>query len=379
MNPASENPRVLVLAALVWVACGGGLSQEAYRESYGEALCHRQARCGEIRDEDACVRNAREFSRAYREGGLPVYPQYEGSIRAGRLRFDGDEAQECVQYLRDLSCDERLPPAPNGTICDVLEGQQEDGEPCLLTEECGGFSYCERTHEAVCVAGTCRPRPGHSQPVSGSQECAPGLVRVRGTCQPLSGEGGGCDSDLGCTAGLYCEWSLGECRRFAVEGAPCSDGGARCLPHLSCSEGRCQRLSDVGADCTPPQVGPEGFKDTECKKDLFCDGGGGTRLGTCRERLGPGERCFDDTCGSNLFCSTMGETQQRSCQAFRQLGESCEGVPCAPGAWCDPDSEMCRPQGRLGEPCVSSQLFSCISGLSCQNNRCEPDFGGLCE
>ncbi len=380
MNPASQNPRALVLVALLWVACGGGVSQEDYPESYGEALCHRQARCGEIRDEEACVRTSREYYRPYREVGQPAYFQYEGSFRAGRLRFDEDAAQECVERLRDLPCDERLPPAPNGDICDTLVGQQKDGEPCLLTEECAKASYCERTDEPVCTVGTCRPRPGLGQQVSGAQKCAPGLVQVGNTCQALSGEGGACDWDSRCTARLYCERSIGECRRFAVEGEACSDGGGRCLPHLTCGEGRCQRLFDVGQNCAPPKLVPGGFIDTGCKRDLFCEGGDSTRPGICREPLGLGERCFGGGCQVNLFCDWRGGTQEGSCQPPHQPGEACaREVLCAPGAYCDQDLLKCLPRGRQGDPCASSEPFSCISGLSCMNDRCEVNFGGLCE
>jgi len=378
MNPAVENPRALVLVGLVLVACGGGLSREEYSEAYGEALCHRQARCGEIRDEDACVSDAREFSRAYREGGLQAYFQYEGSIRAGRLRFDEEAAEACVQRLRDIPCDERLPLTRNGTICDVLEGLQQDGEPCVLTEECSEASYCERTGEAVCEVGTCKPRPGLDQKVAGAQECAPGLVRIGDTCRAPSGEGGACDSDSGCTARLYCEWIIRECRRFAVEGEACSEDGVRCLPHLRCGEGSCQRLSDVGMGCTPPLGGPSSSSDTGCKRDLFCEGEGWTP-GTCRKRQGPGEPCSGSTCQGSLFCGALSQGSAWSCQPLRPPGESCASVPCAPGAYCDRGSETCLRQGRLGEPCIVSELFSCSSGLSCEDGTCEVDFEGLCE
>lgn len=45
-------PYAPVVCGLVLVACGGGLGREDYAEAYSEALCHWQARCGEIRDEE---------------------------------------------------------------------------------------------------------------------------------------------------------------------------------------------------------------------------------------------------------------------------------------------------------------------------------------
>jgi hypothetical protein len=377
MTVVSGNARVMVVGALLLVACGGGVSQEDYAESYSAALCHRQARCGEIRDEDACVRNAREFTRGQREQGLAPYFQFEKSMAAGRLRFDEEAAEDCVQGLRDSACDQSLDVARNGDICDVLEGRQKDGEPCVLTEECGEASYCDGLTEAACMAGTCKPRPGLGQPVTDAQECASGLVPVNGTCQARAEEGGSCTTNSRCAPGLYCE-SGGMCRRFAVEGGACGDSGPQCLAHLTCKDGSCQRLFDVDADCTPSPGGPGPFSG-DCKRDLVCEGGGSEGPGTCRERAGLGESCINSTCQTNLSCDWgLGATM--TCQPFRQPGESCATLPCGPGAICNDDTMVCERLGRLGDPCPSDRepWLSCISGLTCQNGRCEAVFGGFC-
>lgn len=377
MAAASGNVRVVVLGALLLAACGGSLSQEDYAESYTAALCHRQARCGEIRDEDACVRNAREFTRIQREQGQSAYFQFEESMEAGRLRFNEDAAEDCVQRIRESACDQSLEVARNGAICDVLEGRQKDGEPCVLAEECGEASYCDGLTEVACVAGTCRTRPGLGQPVTDAQECASELVPVSGTCQARAGEGGACTTNSRCAPGLFCETGQGVCRRFAVEGEAC--GGIECLGHLICKGGSCQRMLDVGASCTPNPGVPGAFTG-DCKRDLVCEGGGSEGPGTCRQRAGLGESCSNSACQTNLFCDWQGLGGTGTCQPFRQPGESCASLPCGPGAICNDDTMMCDRLGRLGDPCPSSvePWLSCIAGLECRNSKCEPLFGGFC-
>jgi hypothetical protein len=373
-------PHALGVCGLLLVACGGGLSREDYAETYGEALCHRQKRCGEIRDEDACVRHAREFARAQRAAGLTPYSMYEGSFRSGRLRFDEDATQACVRRIRDSSCEESLGQARDGDVCEVLEGQRKNGEDCLVTEECGRASYCELPEQAVCVAGTCLPRPTLGQTVIGwKQECAPGLVQVDTTCQAISGEGESCEGDFMCTPGLYCGGSPGVCRRFAVEGEACGAAGlAACLPHLRCSDGSCQRLFDVGRACIPSTFDSGGSDTSNCKRDLFCEGDARSGMGTCRERLGLGEACSGNTCRTLLACDWPDQGNEGTCQPFREPGEPCGSVPCVPGAYCEQYSLICVHQGRLGEPCTSSSFTSCIAGLSCVHDTCQPAFGGTC-
>lgn len=380
MTPVLGTARVMVVGALLLVACGGGVSREDYAESYSKALCHRQARCGEIRDEDACVRNAREFARIQRKQGQSAYFQFEESMEAGRLRFDEDAADDCVQRLRDGKCDEVLE-ARNGDICDVLAGQQKDGEPCASTEECGQASYCDGLTNVACKAGTCKPRPGLGQPATAAQVCASGLVVVSGICQARSEEGGPCtDTSSRCAPGLYCDFGAGVCRRFAGEGEACSNNaGPECLSHLTCTGGSCHRLLDVGADCRTVLTSPD-IDGGRCKADLFCENPDLTGLGICRERVGPGASCSRNVCQTNFFCDTAHEAATLTCQTYRQPGESCAGLPCGPGSICNDETRVCDRLGRLGDPCPADiePWLPCIGGLECRSGKCEPVFGGFC-
>lgn len=366
---------VLGVCALLLAACGG-ISQEDYPEKYGEALCHRKARCGQIRDEDACVRETREFARIQREAGMSPYQIYEGSFSSGRLRFDEELAEACVERIRDSSCDQSLGEARDGDVCDLLVGQQKDGEPCLIFDECGPTSYCERTTDPVCAAGTCKPGVGLGQTLANDQqECALGLIPVEGICQALPGEGGACTPDARCAEGLHCNSSTQTCQRLATEGAACGSGGGRCLPHLRCVEGSCRRLSDVDEDCTGG-----------CKEDLFCEKTTDSDPGRCRELHELGEPCSDAyglfTCRTNLVCGSDSRGGERTCRRPAEAGDSCAGTSCGLGNWCDTrtTAEICKPRGKMGEACDSYELTaSCMQGLLCVDGTCQPGFPGTCE
>jgi hypothetical protein len=371
MKRWNGSPGVLAVCALLLAACGG-ISQEDYPEKYREALCHRKARCGQIRDEDACVRESREFARAMNEAGMSPYQMYEGSFRSGRLRFDEDLAEACVERIRDSSCDQSLGEARAGDVCHILVGQQKDGEPCLLYDECGPASYCERMNEAVCAEGTCKPGLGLGQTLTnGMQQCAPGLIPVEGICQAFLGEGDTCAGSDRCALGLFCNIDTRTCQRFATEGGTCGTGGGICLSHLRCIDGSCRRLADVGEACAGG-----------CKEDLFCDRTTDSEPGSCRERRGLGEPCNDVygyvTCRANLVCGNTSGGMERTCQPPAEVGASCANMSCGLGAWCDWKTETCKPQGKMGGACDSYQMGSCMQGLSCVENTCRPGFPGPC-
>lgn len=374
----SEVPCSLLVSGLLLVACGSGLSQENFPEAYGEALCHWQKRCGEIRDEDACVSSARELAREQREAGLQAFPYYGGALREHRVLFDEDAAQACVHHIRDSACTEDILHARSSDVCQIIKGQRGDNEACLSTPECGRESYCELPEGPLCIEGKCVHRLELGQTVTDfRQQCAPGLVRVNNTCQAAPGENGACRAGVMCTPGLYCSDEPGVCRRPAAEGEPCEDAGMPlCLSHLRCQDGHCQRLADVGMACSLSPFSSVGGTYSGCKQDLFCEGDASTGMGTCRERPGLGEPCLGNLCQGLLFCDSSRE--QGTCQPAGKPGESCARVPCGPGSYCDQDTSLCVRQGRLGEPCDSSQYSPCIESLLCMNGTCEPDFGGVC-
>lgn len=368
----------LWLCALWLAACGGGMDFEDYDAAYAEALCQHRARCGELSDESACVRQTREILQALSDAGQPTLVQYSGSLAAGRLRFDGDKAEACLRRFRDGACGQE------SEECEVLTGQQGDGAPCHITEECGPTSYCHGASVPECTPGRCTPRPGLGEklPQDGQNGwCAPGLWPVEGICQPLVAEGGAC-GEARCDSGLICSWNGASlaCRRYSAEGESCGEGAGWCLSHLLCESGSCHRRHGVGEACTPRSASSGGlFYESGCQLDLFCDAEPGASAGTCQVRRELGEACrlASNECGSHLACAQQSSGTLGTCQRLGGVGEKCD-PGCTFGLYCDLASETCQARHKLGEACQENTLLgSCIQGLDC-DGTCKPGFGGTC-
>lgn len=378
--------------AFAWVVCGvllaacGGIEPEEYGETRNEALCHRQARCGEIRDEEACVRARSEWNQALREAGMEPYAQFEGSLEAGRTRFDEDRAEECVELIRDSSCEQSLEEVTSAEACRVLVGQRQDGEACLINEDCGVASYCAlETERAVCDAGTCKPLPGLGEKVPGYNnihDCAPGLSPDENSvCQPTSGENGPCQNSLRCAVGLTCDMGLQQCRRRGRVGESCGGGERPCLSHLRCAEGSCRELANVGESCTLSRQWGSSWT-SDCKRDLFCDAAPDTSQGTCQTRRGKGSECRDySECQTGLFCDQRAGQQSRTCQEGVGVGGKCDTATCAPGLTCNLETNTCARRGQEGEACEMTNngvSFTCTAGLACIEGTCQVSYPGLC-
>lgn len=341
----------------LWLAACGGIDTENYGEEYGEALCHRQARCGEIRDEDACASARRDVYEALAEVGLGTHALYEGSLTAGRARFDEDAAGKCLDLIRDSSCDQSLDEVTSAEVCRFLFGQRKDGEACLVKEDCGAASYCSRgafqPGHPVCEAGTCKPLPRQGEPLTGADNvhaCAPGLSPdVSSVCQPTSGEGGPCMASHGCASGLTCDEDLHQCRRPFRVGESCDAGARRCLPHLRCAEGSCRTLADVGESCTLSRSFGASWT-SDCKRDLFCDAAPDSTQGTCEERLGKGSSCRDyRECGTGFFCD-LSAGQTGTCRELVSEGGKCDTLPASWASCASPRRTRASAGSRRANP-----------------------------
>lgn len=375
------------MCGLVLAACGGGdIKQEEFAETRDEALCHRQARCGEIRDEEACVRDKGALDVALRDAGLDPFALYAGSLKAGRASFDGKRAKECADLIRDSACEQSLDEVTSAEACKVFVGQRKDGEACLVTEECGVASYCNRTSQsAVCETGTCKALPGAGTKLTGEDgvyECAPGLwVDEHQVCQPTVAENGKCDDSESCAIGLVCDPDLHQCRRPGLVGMSCGPELRPCLPHLRCFEGSCRQLANVGMSCTLLRDASQSWS-SDCKTDLFCDAGAEGSQGFCKARRSAESACLDSSeCQQGFFCGLSAGQQSGTCQALVGEGGKCGDAPCAAGLSCNPDTFTCIRPGKEGEACTASNssLFStCQVGLACVSGTCQVAFSGLC-
>lgn len=268
-------------------ACGDNRGHAVAYADFDQALqqarCERAARCGTFTDEATCM----TFYRVVPDVNLG------GAIKADKVHYDGQQAQQCIDATAKQSCDltatdsHIAPPACSAMYGGTIKG----GESCSIDAECasGTCSLPTDCPTTGCCVGACRPV---QEPASAggscakNHDCASGLVcATDGTCRKPGGDGAACGSDRECAEGLGCTGA-----------APVSTGVCHRLPH-------------AGEAC-------------------------------------PYQRCADE----NLRC----DATSHQCVAVGKLGDACPtGIECATGLECDPTSLTCREFPTLGMPCTS--------------------------
>jgi hypothetical protein len=121
------------LVFLVLAACGGGggsVALEDFADKLADASCELLVKCGEARDVAAC--------RAANTGlDTHLSASLGAAVKAGRAKFDGGAAQDCLDALGARSCDvtsqsNRELPAS----CRTTAGTLHDTEACAVDAEC---------------------------------------------------------------------------------------------------------------------------------------------------------------------------------------------------------------------------------------------------
>ncbi|QSQ20929.1 hypothetical protein JY651_37775 [Pyxidicoccus parkwayensis] len=380
--------------AVMWVglaACDGTKvtdmpSQEEpveradFNAKAAEALCERYARCGLIDDQERCREQQLSYGLINQVG---LGSRYDEALEAGRIQYDAARAGQCVQALRDGSCDEApvsLPMQNRGieydSRCRILWGQVADGAACQWSTECREGAYCDATVSScggVCRRGT--PQP----PVTPFDACPHDTVLIAAQCLEPGGEGAPCGTENGrpagvCGQGLWCDahgLTRGTCKPVSTEGQACDDyEGPWCGWSLFCREGRCQKPKAKGGACTAPGTGR--FGTLECRDELFCDGDEG-QPGTCRPRLAVGASCRNAyECGDGMNClgAKPRDGVRGTCEPAPREGESCTEQLCAPGLACSSTTHTCVTIVRLGEPCEDDD--ACYFVGRCVDGTCKP-------
>ncbi|MCP3136472.1 hypothetical protein [Pyxidicoccus xibeiensis] len=350
-------------------ACGGGVEQEDFGSRAVEALCEREARCGVYSSEDACEQELRRWSW---DTWLGLGTRHDAALESGRLSYDEDAAERCLDALREGDC--RLPaltPATHGPgieyepACRLLRADKSGGD-CQSHLECGEDAYCAYAQEATCQ-GTCKPLGPEGHPASAQHQCAPGLFIGEGlqACERPAKQAEPCYEareggarERPCAPGLWCDREgSGKCEWTGAVGDACgSPSDARCGTAFVCKDGRCARRGREGASCRAPGAG--NLVSTACQQDLFCDGEP-QESGTCRKRRAEGTPCRNHReCAGDLGC--MGAAPDSgvwgTCGKRPALGEA-----CAP----EGDLNICG--GRLG--CASGKCLPFVH----PRERCGPD------
>jgi hypothetical protein len=248
---------------------------------------------------------------------------------AGRLRYDREAGEGCVEALRAASC-----ASAAGVLAacgDALEGRVEVGGSCFDTLECAApDATC--AHPYATCPGTClRPGVEGEGCGEGRPACAAGHFCASGTCAPHVPVGSGCYDHVECGPTAFCG-ALYLCERAGREGDGCGPL-AYCADGLYCVNFICRAPQGVGAPCTD---------DSHCDARVaYCDAAYASPTPGCAPKRLDGAPCLgDEECASPSVC--------RGALA---------AAPSAP-------QSSCAPRASLGQPCVLG-ADDCVEGTRC--------------
>ena len=305
---------VFLVGAMALAACGGGgsIAIGDLGDEIIAAQCARYVRCGVYASEELC--------RAAASADLSALEQ---GVEAGRIRYDGEAARECLDALAEASCDTTTASARKtpGACDEAIVGTVADGGACYNSNECVSGSCNEPdTCNMACCAGTCDPTVVE---VAIGQSCAnapcveDAFCNDQDVCAALLAANAACQSDTQCGYGLMCANDV--CVASANRGEACADGDCADLGDR-CDGTNCVALSAVGGTCS------SGFAGLfDCQRPYVCNQ---TTL-KCEEPPTAGESC-QFFCAGGLFCNDDNE-----CEAPRANGAACTGNSECESNYCD--------------------------------------------
>ena len=279
---------------------------------------------------------------------LPNCANWSKAVAAGRMVYDPDKGQQCLDALAAATCQETFgdvggPPA----VClQALEGQVQDGGSCWDDFECRPASWCD---SSACP-GTCKRRASLLQPCSSGDSCEAGLACqydptvTAAVCKTVLAPNAICTvSDAVCGPGLYCDaLASGRCVSQRTSGS-CTRWEECLGPEYVCSglvpapmvPGVCALASRVNQGCTV------GYN--LCPGGTWCRTATGTQAfgepGTCALYDSVPNACGDFGGGEFAWCygGYCGAGTPRACVGWFPDGTSCAGYGgevCRPGARC---------------------------------------------
>jgi hypothetical protein len=345
----------LMLALSALAACAESSSSapagaDDFLVTLAQHLCHAEERCGRAAtfDYGACLAS----NQARYEDGLLGF--IISQVESGEITYHRAQATACLDAVDGLRCGQDDDAAE--IACEsVFVGQGEDGDECLIDEQCAAGAYCDDFDQC------------------------PGMCRARAAL------GESCDT-VDCQSGLDCSPDI-VCTQLLASGARCSWDSARCQPGLRClsESGEEIGLDSDMATCKPPVVrvpaklgetcGP-GTEDhvTLCDRDLACIPSDDQSTYTCKARVARGKPChagFENPCEPDSYCARLEDSNYNGvCRALPQTGEPCTGLEdleCTFGLECSAADNLCHALARIGDPCTYES--ECAS-YTCQNGEC---------
>jgi hypothetical protein len=290
---------VILFSFVPALGCGGSdsVALSDLKSVAQEASCEHSTRCGFFPDIATCK------SSSMGGGTEPLI----AAVNAGRIRYDGKAAKECLDGVRDMGCNISDQTAGIQAACvSTFKGIVAVGGACSMDEEC---------LSGECHASDC------------SKDCCPGTCAQAETQIPV---GGDCSADGSCVQGAYCQES---------------NAGATCVARIK--EGEACVLS---------------ARDAPCVEGAYCTGSGSGSAGTCRIAPAEGETCAGQfRCNSLLdYC----DEDTLKCTRKRAVGAACsDHYQCVDYATCE--AGVCKARKKVGEACEDQ--VECLGALECND------------
>ncbi|MBW2701611.1 MAG: hypothetical protein JRF33_12415 [Deltaproteobacteria bacterium] len=390
---------LLMALASVHLACqthtgGGGekLALDDFADGMKGAYCDHIEKCGLEwfwkSEEDMCCEDL--FWQS-----TDAFEILVESVQAGRLRYDGESAHECLSSFLSAECYFSADTYQN-LMCDrAFTGEVDEGGTCYQNVECGEGFRC------VGCPGICQPFKELGEPCDSQSECnqavadcLEGGLDTR-VCTELGDEGDICDYRWDCKEGLTCDRDNepGICTTPASEGDTCTSE-EDCQAFLLCVNQSCSGPAGQGEPCEIDRLKPE-VRWNACAPGLYCDANwlDGEELGTCLSKKDSGLECRSFyECRTGLLCIDL----WRDPETYQIVPGQC-GTPiqaqdlCTPGTiepecdftlYCDGQSGTCKPRPVLDDSC--SDEARCLGyNLYCERGQsrvCKPkrDAGESC-
>jgi hypothetical protein len=311
---------VVVFAA----ACGNSVSITDFAAKYIDATCKYDVACQLMPDTATC-KAALFIDDNY-------YETIVALVKAGTIKYSGDEAGSCIDQQASLTCSYTgFRPDPNDPCTKIFTGTVAAGGACLVSEECAG------------AGATCPQTDPMCDPTTA---CCPGTCMAAAAKLPL---GGNCGSSAQCADNAYC-----------------SDKTNQCTAVVTTSGGACEGLDG-------------------CANPMFCNEDLQSFTGTCMTAVASNATCDATTlipCSDvRDYCNLM----TTKCTRNSPVGAVCDSTtPQTTGTLCvgyaECNNSTCVAHPKAGATCDAMNGPTCLGDLGCTNSVCTlPPKGTSCK
>jgi hypothetical protein len=324
---------LMLVTVLLLASCGSdSVAVADYADATRDAVCRWLARCGDVESLATC-RKINIVSDTFLGASLLA------AIEMGKLDFDSDSAQRCLDARASRSCD----------VTSESSRVEPEACPAAFVGLLHAGAAC--ADGLVCISGVCDVPSCDEACCTGTcvGETAPAIAKIGESCETALCETASfCDRDtFVCAArkpqGAFCG-ALEECQ-FGLD----CDQTAECRPAPGPGEACTGRCRDVGTTCSAVShtcvkvaLAGESCNDVACSPFYACD------AATRQCVVGPvvGAACRSgQACGDiHAFCDVATGQSTGTCTLPKADGSACQADGHCESHYCDVATGMCAPE-----------------------------------